>query len=84
MQTRGESPLNSGKHLIEVIITDGTQHYLEPAILDVLLEKNQVGKFKRSSGWVTVGINPIRVKKGCESDLPYYGPERRSADSSWL
>jgi len=54
------------KH-IQVVARDGTYQHLTPPALDVLLEKNNVMKFKRSSGWVTIGIEPIRVKDRRES-----------------
>lgn len=66
------------QHHIDVIMRDGTYHYFTPRVLDVLLEAGRVLKFKRSSGWVTVDVDPIRVKRS--SDLPhiYQGPERRT------
>ena len=76
--------LSSKERRIEVILSDGAHHYLEPSVLDVLLEKNQVEKFKRSSGWVTVGISPVRVGNRRGSYLPYHGIERRSGDVCWL
>jgi len=69
---------------IETIIADGTHHILTPAVLDVLLENNQVVKFKRSSGWVTVGIDPIRFKNRREASRSYNGHDRRSAAICWL
>ena len=55
------------QQLIHVIARDGTYQHLTPPVLDVLLEKNNVMQFKRSSGWVTVGIDPVRVKDRRES-----------------
>jgi hypothetical protein len=69
---------------IEAIIDDGTHHLLMPSVLDVLLENNQVVKFKRSSGWVTVGIDPIRFKNRREASRSYNGHDRRSAAICWL
>ena len=56
-----------GQQLIHVITKDGAYKHLAPPVLDVLLEKNHVMKFKRSSGWITSGIDPIRVKDRRES-----------------
>ena len=67
-----------GQQHIHVIARDGTYQHLTPPVLDVLLEKNNVIKFKRSSGWVTAGIDPIRVKDRREASRPYSGHERRS------
>ena len=67
-----------GQLPIEVIISDGTHHYLAPQVLDVLLENNRVMKFRRADGWATVGIDPIRVRNRHESSQQFNGPDRRS------
>jgi hypothetical protein len=66
------------KH-IHVIARDGTYQHLTPKVLDVLLEKNLLMKFKRSSGWVTVGIDSIRVKDRRDASRLFSGSDRRSA-----
>jgi hypothetical protein len=76
--------LRPGHSTIEATIGDGTHHLLTPSVLDVLLEKNQVIKFKRSSGWVTVGIDPIRFKNRPETAHLFNGHDRRSAAICWL
>ena len=68
-----------GQQHIHVITRDGTYQHLTPPVLDVLLEKNHVMKFKRSSGWVVAGIGPIRVKDRREASRLFDGPDRRSA-----
>jgi len=68
----------TGQKLLHVITRDGTYQYLTSSALDVLLEKNCLMKFKRSSGWVTVGIDPIRVKDRREASRPFNGPDKRS------
>ena len=62
---------------IETIIDDGTYHHLPPSALNVLLEHNKVIKFRRSSGWATVGIDPIRVKERRQAYRSFTGPDRR-------
>jgi hypothetical protein len=64
-------------HRIELIMSDGTQIHVTPRVLDVLLETNRVMKFKRSSGWVTVGLDPVRVKRRSDYCEIYNGTERR-------
>jgi hypothetical protein len=64
---------------IHVIARDGTYQHLTPKVLDVLLEKNLLMKFKRSSGWVTVGIDSIRVKDRRDASRLFSGSDRRSA-----
>lgn len=42
-------------------------------VLSEMLARGKVEGFRRSSGWVVVGRDPIRKPGGD----PYYGPERR-------
>ena len=68
----------TGQQLIDVITRDGIYQHLTPPVLDILLEKDSLMKFRRSSGWVTVGIDPIRVKDRREASRPFSGPDKRS------
>lgn len=61
--------------LIEVQLTDGERMTVLQEGLDRLLEHNLVKRFKRRSGWVTVGIDPIRSKAIYR--LSYEGFDRR-------
>jgi len=61
--------------LIQVLYDDNKYDYVKGFQLDRLLEVKKVQKFKRSSGWVTVGVAPPRWKKS----LSYDGVERRTA-----
>ena len=68
----------TGHQHIDVILKDGTYHHFTTRVLNVLLESNRVMKFKRTTGWVTVGIDPVRVN--CKTGMnnhAYHGPERR-------
>ena len=69
---------NVNRYRIETIVEDNTLHYFTPQVLDVMLVNNLVVRFKRSSGWVTVGVDPIRTKNRREPSHPYSGHERRS------
>ena len=60
--------------LIRVFYTDGTFDMVKPEMLDYLLDKNKVKRFKRSTGWAVVGRDPIRTK----SPNSYWGEERRA------
>jgi len=62
---------------IDVILKDGTYHHFTPRVLDVLLDSQRVHKFKRSSGWATVGVDPVRIRKREGISEGYQGPERR-------
>lgn len=62
---------------IDVILKDGTYHHFTPRVLDVLLDSNRVHKFKRATGWATVGVDPVRKAKTAPDS--YQGLERRAA-----
>jgi len=59
--------------LIRVRHSTGKIEQVPPRKLQRLIEKRKIVQFMRSSGWVTVGYDPIRH---VESD-DYTGPERR-------
>ena len=65
------------KQPIDVILADGTSSQVPPKALDVLLDNNRVLKFRRTSGWVTVGVDPVRSRRSSFSSDSYPGPERR-------
>jgi hypothetical protein len=62
---------------IQVELIDGTFCRVVPKGLDLLLNHNLVKRFRRASGWATVGIDPIRFAK---KKVNYDGPERRLAN----
>lgn len=59
--------------LIRVLYRDNTYDMVKDSRLDDLISAKKVVSFERSSGWVTVGRDPVRGVGG-----PYRGPERRS------
>jgi len=69
------------RYYIDVILKDGTYHHFTPQVLSVLLESYRVLRFKRSSGWVTVGVDPVRVGNRAGA-FGYSGHERRTAVAS--
>ncbi len=59
--------------LIRVRYKDGRIDLVPSRKLDELIMMSEIEKFERSSGWVTVGRDPIRsTLRGT-----YNGPERR-------
>jgi hypothetical protein len=70
-------PKRAGQTHIEAITRDGTHHHFTPRVLDVMLERDQVMRFKRSSGWVTVGVDPVRAKRSSGDSFIHDGWERR-------
>ena len=71
-------PGKSERSYIDVILKDGTYHHFTPRVLNVLLESRRVHKFKRASGWATVGVDPVRTRKPADSDANHFdGKDRR-------
>jgi hypothetical protein len=68
-----------GLDRIEVMTNKGTVLFCQPPMLDALLEKNHVTKFRRKSGWVTVGVDPIRIESVPEASQLFNGNERRAS-----
>jgi hypothetical protein len=64
--------------LIQVSYLDNRYDYLKDFQLDRLLELRQVAGFRRSSGWVKVGVDPVREHR---RNYAYYGPERRTGSA---
>lgn len=61
---------------IQVELIDGTICRVVPKGLDLLLKRELVKRFRRSSGWAVVGKDPIRYP---DKNISYSGPERRVA-----
>ena len=59
--------------MIRVFYTDGTFDMVKPKMLDYLLDKKKIKRFKRSNGWAVVGKDAIRSG----SSNSYWGEERR-------
>lgn len=60
---------------IDVVFKDGSRGNVLSQTLDLLLASGEVATFRRSSGWVIVGQDPIRRKSRSRW---YAGVERRS------
>jgi hypothetical protein len=61
--------------LVQVNWTNNRYDYVKDFMLDSLIEAGVVARFLRSSGWVTVGVDPIRSST---SKRNYNGSERRA------
>jgi len=59
--------------MLKVIYVNEKHDMVKDYLLDSFIETGKIRKFKRSDGWVTVGVDLIRGKGGC-----YSGPERRN------
>jgi len=49
--------------LIQVNYPDNRFDYVKENILDALIETKKITRFRRSTGWVTLGLDPIRTAK---------------------
>ena len=49
--------------LIQVKYPDDRYGYVKGKTLDLLIESNKIIEFERSTGWVTIGVDPIRKTK---------------------
>jgi hypothetical protein len=47
--------------LIQVNYSDNRFDYVKENTLDLLIKTNKIARFRRSSGWVTLGLDPVRV-----------------------
>ncbi|RII30216.1 MAG: hypothetical protein CXR30_07805 [Geobacter sp.] len=61
--------------LIQVKYPDDRYDYVKERTLDLLIESDKITEFKRSTGWVKIGVDPIRTKTANDSDK--YPNERR-------
>ena len=62
--------------LIQVMYTGNQFDYVKEFMLENLIEAGKVAKFRRSSGWVSVGTDPVRTGKQKNA---FNGIERRGA-----
>jgi len=61
--------------LVQVNWTNNRYDYVKDFMLDSLIEAGVVARFLRSSGWVTVGVDPIRTSSASQR---FEGIERRT------
>jgi len=62
--------------LVQVNWTNNRYDYVNDYMLDSLIEAGVVARFLRSTGWVTIGVDPVRAPK---SPALYDGVERRAS-----
>lgn len=63
--------------LIQVSYDDERYDYVKDFMLDRLIRSGAISSFRRSSGWVRVGVDPVRT----HSRENYTGVERRAVNS---
>jgi hypothetical protein len=63
--------------LIRVIYKDNAHDYVKDFQLGRFLDAGKVVKFQRRTGWVTVGVDPVRNN----NHTSYIGTERRAGSN---
>jgi hypothetical protein len=58
------------KKMIQVLYNSMQYDYVSDTLLDNLLASNKIASFKRSTGWVRVGMEPVRTNRRsrCEAN----------------
>ena len=64
--------------LIRVRYPDGATRMVRPQLLNQLIRTRMIAEFRRSNGWVRLGVDPVRQVVSQE----YGGAERRIWPSS--
>lgn len=64
--------------LIQVNYTDDRYDFVKDFMLETLIASGAIAKFRRSSGWVQIGVDPIRKARPSAS---YQGVERRASQN---
>ncbi len=64
--------------VIRVIYQNQRYDFVKSSRLDEFIETGAVASFLRSSGWVRVGMDPIRATT-TDSSFTYKGKERRQS-----
>ncbi len=59
--------------MLKVIYDNDKHDMVKDYLLDGFIANGKIRKFKRSDGWVTIGVDLVRGKGGS-----YSGPERRN------
>jgi len=49
--------------IVHVLYNDNNYDYVSDYKLDDLIRSNKIAKFKRKDGWVTIGVDPVRLTK---------------------
>jgi len=62
-RTSESKPLEVESKIVRVAYTDNRFDYVTDETLDNLIRSKTIAKFERKSGWVTVGLDPVRQSK---------------------
>jgi hypothetical protein len=62
--------------LIQVNYTNDKYDFVKDFMLETLIASGAIAKFRRTTGWVQVGVDPVRSR---QPDATYNGPDRRTS-----
>jgi hypothetical protein len=71
----GNHPREVTRMLIWVNYADDRYDYVKDFMLEPLIRSGALKQFKRSTGWVRIGVDPIRKSR---MEQQYTGDERRA------
>ncbi len=60
--------------LIQVSYNDDRYDYVKDFMLEPLIKSGAITRFRRRSGWVRIGVDPVRAQR----ITTYSGEERRA------
>jgi hypothetical protein len=60
--------------LIQVNYTDDRYDFVKDFMLETLIASGAIAKFRRTTGWVQIGVDPVRKAR---PGAPYSGADRR-------
>ncbi|WP_129126518.1 GSU3473 family protein [Geomonas oryzae] len=60
--------------LIQVSYNDDRYDYVKDFMLEPLIKSGAITRFRRRSGWVRIGVDPVRSQR----NTMYSGEERRA------
>ena len=61
--------------LIQVNYTDDKYDFVKDFMLETLIKSGAIAKFRRTTGWVQIGVDPVRQAR---PNPAYGGPNRRA------
>lgn len=56
--------------LIQISYPDNRFDFVKENILDLLIDSKRITRFRRSSGWVTLGLDPVRKANRRHNENP--------------
>lgn len=65
--------------LLQIAYNDNRYDYVKDFMLDGLIDSGKVARFRRSTGWVSIGVDPIRR---CTHKSTYNGAEKRACTTT--